>query len=588
MKKNYLQKLMAGALAGVMAMSMLAGCGGGSNDAPAAETPAAPAESNTETNTDTSAPAAETPAADTPAADTAEASGAAGMEGWEAFADNVTIKIPVYDRGVEGVPAIGENYWETWIQENFGNQYNITVEFEPITRTDVLTSYSLLAAAEDLPTILMEYDYPKLAQWANDGYLTTYDLDQFAQIAPTYYNRMVELDQIQYTTMNDERYFVLAERPYYNTNYTFVTFYRQDWLDQIGLDKYPNNWADEKAMYQKLKDEGICDYPAGGHMASEAGVDQNYAFRAYPQDELTWATVGHYAIPALSSEAQKGFLKRENELYNLGFKNPEYYITDVETDKANFVNGNSLFYSGYISADMDFVSAFYEQNPDGKLGIKISENVVDTAEGTVPYAFRSNNPWGMMIGFSSQATEDEIKAAMMYMEWMTQEENLFTMQWGNEGEHYETVDGLPSQIEYTGSDKTQGFNNNKDYWCVTIEARTAGTIEDVIEASSPKNIPQDFTQDIIDNYKGQVALAESGYSVVDCNFSVVIESEGEYQATLLSLYTEYRDQLTMCKPEEFDALYDELSQKYLDAGYQVIIDEREAAYNAGSSTKLPQ
>ena len=181
MKKNYLQKLMAGALAGVMAMSMLAGCGGGNAEETTAETPAAPAETNTDTKEE--APA-ETPAeapAETPAADTAEApAGAAGMESWEAFADNVTIKIPVYDRGVEGVPAIGENYWETWIQENFGDKYNITVEFEPITRTDVLTSYSLLAAADDLPTILMEYDYPKLAQWANDGYLTTYDLDQFA------------------------------------------------------------------------------------------------------------------------------------------------------------------------------------------------------------------------------------------------------------------------------------------------------------------------------------------------------------------------------------------------------------------------
>ena len=245
MKKNYLQKLMAGALAGVMAMSMLAGCGGGNAEETTAETPAAPAETNTETKEE--APA-EAPA-ETPAEDTAEApadNGAAGMESWEAFADNVTIKIPVYDRGVEGVPAIGENYWETWVQENFGDKYNITVEYEPITRTDVLTSYSLLAAADDLPTILMEYDYPKLAQWANDGYLTTYDLDQFAQIAPTYYNRMVDLDQIQYTTMNDERYFVLAERPYYNTNYTFITFYRQDWLDQIGLGRRKSNVPEVK------------------------------------------------------------------------------------------------------------------------------------------------------------------------------------------------------------------------------------------------------------------------------------------------------------------------------------------------------
>ncbi len=586
MKKKYLQRIMAVALVGAMAMGTLTGCGGSDAEQEAPAATDTQQEAPAETDAKQEAPAEEQPAADA-AADTG-ASGEAGIPGYEAFAENVTLKIPVYDRGAEGVPAIGENYWEQWIQENFADQYNITMKFVPITRTDVLTDYALLAAAEDLPTILMEYDYPKLAQWANDGYLTTYDIDQFAQIAPTYYNRMVELDQIQYTTMNDERYFVLAERPYYNTNYTFVTFYRQDWLEQIGYDSYPSTWAEEKEMLKKLQDEGICEHPLGGHVASEAGVDQNYAFRTYPQDELTWATTGNYAIPALSTEAQKGYLKRKNEEYNEGFTNPEYYITDIETDKANFVNGKSVQYAGYISADVDFVTAFYEQNPDGKLGIKISDATVDTEAGTVPYAFRSNNPWGMMIGFSSQATEDELKAAMMYMEWMTQEENLFTMQWGNEGEHYEMVDGLPSAIEYTGTDKTQGFNNNKDYWCVTIEARNAGTIEDVIAASSPKNVPDDFTQQIIDNYNGQVALADAGYSVVDCNFSVVIESEAEYQATLLSLYTEYRDQLTMCDPAEFDALYDELSQKYLEAGYQAIIDERAAAYNDGKSTKLPQ
>ena len=42
----------------------------------------------------------------------------------------------------------------------------------------------------------------------------------------------------------------------------------------------------------------------------------------------------------------------------------------------------------------------------------------------------------------------------------------------------------------------------------------------------------------------------------------------------------------MCKPDEFDALYDELSQKYLDAGYQAIIDERQEMFEAGETTKL--
>ena len=90
---------------------------------------------------------------------------------WEPFEENVTLRVPVYDRGVEGVPDVTNNYWTQWIQENFGDVYNVTVEYVPITRTDVMTSYALLAADQNLPTILMEYDYPKLSTWANDGYL---------------------------------------------------------------------------------------------------------------------------------------------------------------------------------------------------------------------------------------------------------------------------------------------------------------------------------------------------------------------------------------------------------------------------------
>ncbi len=42
----------------------------------------------------------------------------------------------------------------------------------------------------------------------------------------------------------------------------------------------------------------------------------------------------------------------------------------------------------------------------------------------------------MMIGFANDATEDEVKAAMMYLEWLNQPENLFTMQWGIEGVNF--------------------------------------------------------------------------------------------------------------------------------------------------------
>ena len=108
---------------------------------------------------------------------------------WEPFAENVTLRVPVYDRGVVGVLDVTYNYWTQWIQENFGDKYNITVEYVPITRTDVMTSYALLAADQNLPTILMEYEYPKLSTWVNDGYLTSFDMDSFTEVTPNYYSR---------------------------------------------------------------------------------------------------------------------------------------------------------------------------------------------------------------------------------------------------------------------------------------------------------------------------------------------------------------------------------------------------------------
>ena len=40
-----------------------------------------------------------------------------GIEGFKPFEKKVTIKIPVYDRGVEGLPPVDDNYWTKWIQK---------------------------------------------------------------------------------------------------------------------------------------------------------------------------------------------------------------------------------------------------------------------------------------------------------------------------------------------------------------------------------------------------------------------------------------------------------------------------------------
>ena len=510
---------------------------------------------------------------------------------WEPFAENVTLRVPVYDRGVEGVPDVTNNYWTQWIQENFGDKYNITVEYVPITRTDVMTSYALLAADQNLPTILMEYDYPKLSTWVNDGYLTSFDMDAFKEVAPNYYARMEADGQIPYTTIGDETYFALASNPNYNINYTWQTFVRMDWLKKVGYDHVPTKRDEYLDAMKKIQEAGLCEHPGGGTMITGLGSDQNHAYREYPFNELDWAMYGDYNIPALGTDANYNLLKRANEDYNNGITDPEYYLIDGETAKANFVNGKSYSYSGYVSASTDFLNAFYDQNPDGKLAITpISSEVDESGEDgivTVP-AWRAENPFGMIVGFSNTATEDELKAAWMYMEWLSQPENLYTFQWGIEGENYNLdEEGNPVTVSDYNGDYKQGFNNSKDYWCIVKEKRTFDTVEENIKADTPQDLPQNFTDDIIKYYYDRLAIADQ-YGLSDCQFSVVIAAQSEYQNTLGELYKEFRDALAMCKPEEFDAMYEDYAQQYADQGYQEVVDERLEAFQAGNSTRLPE
>ena len=295
---------------------------------------------------------------------------------------------------------------------------------------------------------------------------------------------------------------------------------------------------------------------------------------------------GDYNIPSLGWEPNKLFLKNENYKFNAGLLNPEYYLTNAEDEKANFINGKAYSYSAYISAAMDWLTAFYEANPDAKLAIAPVSGTIDAAAGTTP-GYRTDNPFGMIVGFNAKATEDQLKAAWMYMEWLTQPENLFTFQWGIEGENYNLDEnGLPVSVsDYNGESK-MGFNNNKDYWCVTIEARQAGTIEDMIKNNLPHDLPQDFTEDVVKWYNDKCKVRDAGWAIDNAKFGVAMEAEGEYQTTLVEKYKEYRDKLTMCKPEEFDALYDQFAAEYAEAGYKAIADERLAAYKEGNSTKL--
>jgi putative aldouronate transport system substrate-binding protein len=512
---------------------------------------------------------------------------------WAPFAERVKITVPVYDRSKEGYPAVDDNYWTRYIQKEFGDKYNIEVKYVAIPRGDVMTKYSMLIAAEDTPTIMMEYDYPKVAQWANDGAMQEINLEEFAKVAPTFYQAMVDNNQLGYTDINGKTYFVLTERPYYNTTFTFVNFVRMDWLRKVGYDHVPQNYEEQKDALNKMIEAGLTTNPLSTGIPTAAYI-ANFGYRDFPvtdEGEKEWAMHSSLGTPSFAWYPTQRMLKRMNAEYHMGWYSSEFDLEKnsggaaTDQTQTDFVNGKTYTYGGYIANNMAWLTAFYENNPDAELAI--ASPYAGVEEGVNTGAIRADNPFGMIVGFSSLATPDQLKAAWMLMEWMIQPENLFVLENGVEGKTYQLDEnGLPVMLDYKGEEMLN-HNNNIDMTCLVHASKKVGTIEQTITQMSPVGLPQDFTQAIIDNYYKLKELADAGKAYSDPVFAVAIESESEYSASLLSLWQEDYAKLIKCDPAEFDALFEQLSQEYKDAGYQEIMDERLAAYEAGNTTRIP-
>lgn len=214
MKSKVMKRVLAMALVGTMTVGMLAGCG-----SPKSAETAAPAAAE-------EAPAVEEAA---PAEDTAEAGGAYADYS-AGFPEQVTIQIPVYDRAFEGW-NVTDNYYTQWIQSEFGDKYNIKVEYVAIGRSTEVEDMMQLIAAGNAPDIIFHYDMPQAVNYYDEGAIQPVDTNEIAYYAPNYYEKMADTIS-KYGTLNGENAFFFAERDaiYYN----WITLIRQDWLDQVG------------------------------------------------------------------------------------------------------------------------------------------------------------------------------------------------------------------------------------------------------------------------------------------------------------------------------------------------------------------
>jgi len=475
------------------------------------------------------------------------------------FPQRVTINIPVYDHAFPGW-NVTNNYWTRWIQREFGDRYNVRVEYIAVRKSSEYQDYLQMIAARRAPNIIMNYDMPNARNYYRLGVLQELNWQEIAYYAPTIWGNTRRMTE-RYGVLNNEKVFFFAERQAADN---FTTLIRKDWVERAGYRvEQLTNLETFNQMLLRWKELGLGTF---GHRLITDSFTYSYGFRKWPADDAERSLYSELSVADLPWSASKEWLRDMNWKYNNGVLDQEFFLRDDEAKaQAEFTAGRTGTFDLYMTANIDVMNAVRANNPGADFAVlPPGWNV---PRGNVPQS-RGDWPFGMIMGISYLTTAQQRAAIWMFLEWMSQPNVLNTLQ-----------RGIGSQ-NIQGSESALSPNGNKDYWFLVTETIKVPAEEEFWAANKVLWSPpgwERLTDDIIRYYR-----ATSQYRTPDPLFTVSISSVAEYRAGLNNLFQELYVRIIRAPIAQFESVYNEAVITYNAAGYQTILDEKLKAVQAGN------
>ena len=560
MRKLFLgKKLFSTVLASALALS-LAGCGGGGSTESA---------SSTSAGTESQAAAESQASEETPAP--AESTGEA-----------TTLTVMVYERGntTETYGSATDNYWTRWIQQEFGDPNNITLEYIPVPRNEETQKINTLMASGSAPDIIFSYDSNMIIQYGKDGGLVELT-DLIDQYGPTLKENLA--DALPYGQSEGQQWAIPAKRAAIGWQTTYI---RKDWLDEVGYELqtdengfYHMSIDDFTELLRQFKDldpsgQGGEMYPLGMIGAWNATQTRPIIWSFLETENLTDEM--HACYNERFWPGYKEGVRYLNQLYNEGLVDPEF-MTDTDTSYTAFngllSNGRTLAFGHDAGSELTGVTALYEADPDAEVVPFYLDNVNGTQFNRV-YA-----PTGMYIAIP--ATCEHPENAIKYLDWLANYDNAKVLHYGFEGVHYEIQDNTVVYITPTDEEKAESEYD--------FERITCGDLM-LVYNGAPYGY-QDSTEGM-EEVKAKATklkydsaeVAEVGGQADYYFQGIQTEADEKYSGLLPDIEAEL-PRLISCDPAEFDAEYDAVLNNYLEQGGQEVIDEKIALYNELEAAK---
>ena len=476
-----------------------------------------------------------------------------------------TLSVMVFDRGNVGGTPPDNNFYSKWIQDTF-NKANpdIKVKFVTAPRWTSDDKLNIWMASNQAPDICVTYSTDLVFNYYKQGGLTQLDdsLNAYGQDLKTFLGK----DILTRGKYYGQQWSIPAKRIINASNSTWI---RKDWLDALGLPipQTRDEWYNDIKAF-KEKNPG----KAGKIVAFGTGNDilwtANNLLESFVTDKTDQTRYLASDTMKLIAPGYKEGVKFLNKMYNEGLMSAEFPLdTEGKILESDFSKG---YVGSYIqnydmplrSASPAYIPAMKAKNPKFEF---IPIDPFKDKDGVTTKKVYSQEGLRIIV---PKTGAKRVNEAIRYLNWMTNKDVIFFLQYGEEGIGYEMKDGLPVKKDIKSGDKQFNSGYNIDYTLI-INGIDSGDQQKNIKINSLAYGSAGLADLYIQSYNLAI---KNGY--VEPTVSTPSEMQAKYAISIRDKGREVYAKTITCKPSDFEATWNRMIDEFMKAGAEQVLKER--------------
>lgn len=351
------------------------------------------------------------------------------------------ISISVFDRGLisseEG--DYSNNRWTKWMEEQSG----VKVNWVPIPMLETNSKLNMLFASGEAPDLIVSYDISQLMSFVRQG--TLQPIDEFVdKYSTSYKNYLEENSELKnFLTYDDGKMYLATSKRSIDSIMNHGAWIRQDWLDELGLE-IPKTIEDLKTVARAFKEAKL----GGEETTPIALLNGHEIFPSLYQASCMWYNEDGQAKYGPTLDRFGSSIQIMKDLYDENLMDREFVTdTDGSRQKQLWATGKAGIFFNQWSESSN--KELMQNNPNAK---PVTLPPLETEYGINAY-LQESLPH-RYIAFNKNLKNPE--AAMKFIDWML-DDGYYNIKFGNEGEHYKLVDGVPQTIDAEKYDKEVSY-----------------------------------------------------------------------------------------------------------------------------------